>query len=44
MFEGLQVEPNASTEVQLLDLGTYPENFIPDMFAFDFIPICDGTS
>jgi uncharacterized protein (TIGR03083 family) len=23
MFEGLQTEPNASTEVQLLDLGTY---------------------
>jgi uncharacterized protein (TIGR03083 family) len=36
LFEGLQTEPNASTEVQLLDLGTYPANRIPDMFAFDF--------
>jgi uncharacterized protein (TIGR03083 family) len=36
MFEGLQAEPGASTEVQLLDLGAYPANFIPDMFAFDF--------
>jgi uncharacterized protein (TIGR03083 family) len=36
MFEGLQVEPYASAEVQLLDLGSYPGNFIPDMFAFDF--------
>jgi uncharacterized protein (TIGR03083 family) len=36
MFEGPQAEPSASTEVQHLDLGSYPESFIPDMFAFDF--------
>jgi len=36
MFEGLQAEPGASTEVQLLDLGTYSANRIPDMFALDF--------
>jgi len=36
LFEALQAEPEASTETQLLDLGTYPLNRIPDMFAFDF--------
>jgi uncharacterized protein (TIGR03083 family) len=36
VFEQLQADPYASTEVLLLDLGIYPENRIPDMFAFDF--------
>jgi uncharacterized protein (TIGR03083 family) len=36
MLEALQKEPYASTQAQLLDLGSYPENAIPDMFAFDF--------
>jgi uncharacterized protein (TIGR03083 family) len=36
MFEALQAEPYASTQAQLLDLGSYPESAIPDMFAFDF--------
>lgn len=36
MLESLQEEPNASTQAQLLDLGSYPLHAIPDMFAFDF--------
>jgi uncharacterized protein (TIGR03083 family) len=36
MFSALQDEPYASTEAQLLDLGSYPEHAIPDMFSFDF--------
>jgi hypothetical protein len=36
MLESLQEEPNASTQAQLLDLGSYPLSAIPDMFAFDF--------
>jgi hypothetical protein len=36
IFEALQAKPEASTEVPLLDLGTYALNRIADMFAFDF--------
>ena len=36
VLESLQEEPNASTEAQLLDLGSYPVHAIPDMFSFDF--------
>jgi uncharacterized protein (TIGR03083 family) len=32
----LQDEPMASTEAQLLDLGSYPLHAIVDMFTFDF--------
>jgi hypothetical protein len=35
-LESLQEEPNASTQAQLLDLGSYPLQAIPDMFSFDF--------
>ena len=35
-LESLQEEPTASTQAQLLDLGSYPLQAIPDMFAFDF--------
>jgi hypothetical protein len=35
-LESLQEEPAASTQAQLLDLGSYPLQAIPDMFAFDF--------
>src|SRR3984957_10787858 len=34
VLESLQEEPNASTEAQLLDLGSYPVHAIPDMFSF----------
>jgi uncharacterized protein (TIGR03083 family) len=36
VLEALQNEPEASTQAQLLDLGSYQLNAIPDMFAFDF--------
>ncbi|MFJ3762828.1 maleylpyruvate isomerase N-terminal domain-containing protein [Streptomyces sp. NPDC090080] len=36
VFEGLQNEPYASTEVPYLDLGTYPLHTMPDLCAFDF--------
>jgi uncharacterized protein (TIGR03083 family) len=36
VLESLQEEPNASTQAQLLDLGSYPLHAIPDMFSFDF--------
>jgi uncharacterized protein (TIGR03083 family) len=36
VFVPLQDEPLASTEAQLLDLGTYPLHAITDMFTFDF--------
>ena len=36
LLEALQKEPEASTQAQLLDLGSYPLHAIPDMFAFDF--------
>jgi hypothetical protein len=36
ILESLQEEPNASTQAQLLDLGSYPLHAIPGMFAFDF--------
>jgi uncharacterized protein (TIGR03083 family) len=36
MFESVQEEPYASTQAQLLDLGSYPLHAIPDMFSFDF--------
>ena len=35
-LESLQEEPAASTQAQLLDLGSYPVHAIPDMFSFDF--------
>jgi uncharacterized protein (TIGR03083 family) len=35
-LESLQEEPAASTQAQLLDLGSYPLQAIPDMFSFDF--------
>ena len=35
-LESLQEEPTASTQAQLLDLGSYPLHAIPDMFSFDF--------
>ncbi|MET0699098.1 MAG: maleylpyruvate isomerase N-terminal domain-containing protein [Mycobacterium sp.] len=34
-FEPLQDEPIASTETQMLDLGSYPLHAIADMFTFD---------
>jgi hypothetical protein len=34
-LESLQEEPTASTQAQLLDLGSYPLHAIPDMFSFD---------
>jgi len=34
-FEPLQVEPVASNEAQMLDLGSYPLHAIADMFTFD---------
>ncbi|WP_173008111.1 maleylpyruvate isomerase N-terminal domain-containing protein [Mycolicibacterium sp. P1-18] len=34
-FEPLQVEPVASSEVPMLDLGSYPLHAIADMFTFD---------
>jgi hypothetical protein len=37
VFTPLQEEPYASTEAQLLDLGTYPLHAIVDMFTFDFM-------
>src|ERR1700722_4382697 len=36
VLESLQEEPNASTEAQLLDLGSYPVHAIPEIFPFDF--------
>jgi uncharacterized protein (TIGR03083 family) len=36
VFVPLQDEPLASTEAQLLDLGSYPLHAITDMFTFDF--------
>ena len=36
VLEALQKEPEASTQAQLLDLGSYPLHAIPDMFSFDF--------
>jgi hypothetical protein len=35
-LESLRDEPTASTQAQLLDLGSYPLHAIPDMFSFDF--------
>jgi hypothetical protein len=35
-LKSLQEEPTASTQAQLLDLGSYPLQAIPDMFSFDF--------
>lgn len=34
-FEPLQDEPAASTQTQMLDLGSYPLHSIADMFTFD---------
>ena len=36
VFTQLQDEPYASTEAELLDLGSYPLHAIVDMFTFDF--------
>jgi uncharacterized protein (TIGR03083 family) len=37
LFTSLQVEPMASTEAPLLDLGSYPLHSIADMFTFDML-------
>lgn len=36
-FTPLQKDPLASTEVPMIDLGTYPMHAIADMFTFDFV-------
>jgi uncharacterized protein (TIGR03083 family) len=36
-FATLQAEPMASTQTQILDLGTYPLHAITDMFTFDLV-------
>jgi uncharacterized protein (TIGR03083 family) len=36
-FTALQAEPVASTQTQILDLGTYPLHAISDMFTFDLV-------
>lgn len=35
VFGAMQEEPTASTEMPLLDLGTYPTHMLADAFAFD---------
>jgi uncharacterized protein (TIGR03083 family) len=36
-FAALQADPVASTQTQILDLGTYPLHAISDMFTFDLV-------